>query len=188
MADTIQQGSRRNFFIVDNGIFDERLDLEPLDKLVYICLLRYANNRSKEAYPGQETIAKNVGIGRKRVIKAIKVLEEKGLIKKQQRFDKTGGQKSNNYIVYDANEVIHRVCPQDTGGVSQEHRGCVSGIHEGVSQEHTNNTLLKIHIEKEPLYTGDEKDEIPNPATEMRKLIEIINSKDKDVKSSQSKN
>lgn len=174
MSETIQLGSRRNFFIVDNGIFDERLELEPLDKLVYICLLRYANNRSKEAYPGQVTIAKNVGIGRKRVIKAIKVLEEKGLIKKQQRFDKTGGQKSNNYIVYDANKVINRVCPQDTGGVSQEHRGCVSGTQEGVSQGHTNNTLLKIHIEKEAMHTGDEKDELPNPLEEFRKLKEIL--------------
>ncbi len=169
MADTIQQGSRRNFFIVDNGIFDERLDLEPLDKLVYICLLRYANNRSKEAYPGQETIAKNVGIGRKRVIKAIKVLEEKGLIKKQQRFDKTGGQKSNNYIVYDANEVIHRVYSEDTGGVSEEYRGCISQIHEGVSQEYTNNTYLKILSEKEAQHT-EEKDKVHNPLDELRKL------------------
>ena len=172
MADTIQLGSRRNFFIVDNGIFDERLGLEPLDKLVYICLLRYANNRSKEAYPGQETIAKNVGIQRNRVIKAIKTLEAKGLIKKQPRFDKTGGQKSNNYIVYDANEVIHRVYSQDTGGVSKEYGGCISQIQEGVSQEYTNNNYLNIHNEKEPQHV-DEKNLKQNSKTMIRQLKEV---------------
>jgi predicted transcriptional regulator len=172
MADTIQQGSRRNFFIVDNCIFDERLNLEPLDMLVYICLLRYANNRSKEAFPGQETIAKNVGISRKRVNIAVKVLEEKGLIKKQQRFDKTGGQKSNNYIVYDASEVIHRVCPEDTGGVSESYRGCEPGLQEGVSQGYTNNTYLKIHKEKEPQHT-DEEDLKQNSKIMIRQLKEL---------------
>jgi predicted transcriptional regulator len=180
LADSIQLGSRRNFFIVDNGIFDERLNLEPLDKLVYICLLRYANNNSKEAYPGQETIAKNVGISRKRVNLAVKVLEERGLIKKQQRFDKTGGQKSNNYIVYDANEVIHRVCPEDTGGVSQNHRGCVPGLQEGVSQSYTNNTYLKILKEKETL-CSDEKDIDQNLAIKnIRELKKVVLANDEE--------
>jgi predicted transcriptional regulator len=170
LADVIQLGSRRNFFIVDNGIFDERLNLDPLDKLVYICLLRYANNSSREAYPGQETIAKNVGISRKRVNIAVKVLEEKGLIKKEQRFDKKGGQKSNNYIVYDANEVIHRVYPENTGGVSQSHRGCNPGLQKGVSQSHTNNTYLKILKEEESLGT-DQKH--PDSETFFKNIAEM---------------
>ncbi len=46
-------------------------------------------------------------------------------------------------------------------------------------QGHTNNTYLKIHIEKEAMHTGDEKDEMPNPLEEMRKLKEILIDKDK---------
>ncbi len=177
MTDQIQRGSRRNFFIVDNGIFDKRLDLEPLDKLVYICLLRYADNNSREAFPGQERIANDIGIKRNRVIKAIKVLNEKGLIEVKKRFDKTGSQKSNLYIVYDANAVINRVYSENTGGVSQEYRGCLSQRHEGVSQEYTNYTDLKILSEKEIFHLND-KDQILalSKISELKKLIQDDNN------------
>lgn len=151
MSDLIRKGSRRNFFIVDNGIFDERLELGAIDKLIYICLLRYADNNSREAFPGMERIANDIGIKRNRVNTGIKILETKKLIEKQRRFDKTGSQKSNLYIVFDANEVINRVYSEDTGGVSQEYRGCISGIQEGVSQEYTKKTHLKILSEEESL-------------------------------------
>lgn len=149
MSDQVKRGSRRNFFMVDNGIFDERLELDPLDKLVYICLLRYADNTTREAFPGMQRIANDIGIKRNRVNKAIKRLQEKELLEKRPRYDKLGAQKSNNYIVYDANEVINKVYPQNTGGVSSEYRGCISGIQEGVSQGYTKKTHLKIHKEEE---------------------------------------
>jgi predicted transcriptional regulator len=149
VSDYVRRGSRRNFFIVDNGIFDEGLQIDALDKLVYICLLRYADNNTREAFPGQQRIAEDCGLARKRVNKAIRTLEEVGLIEKQARYDKTGGQKSNLYIVYDANEVINRVCLTDTGGVSHGHRGCVSRTQEGVSHGHTKKTYLEILREEE---------------------------------------
>ncbi len=156
MSDTIQRGSKRNFFMVDNGVFDERLGLEPLDKLVYICLLRYADNTSREAYPGQERIAKDIGISRQRVNIAINTLTEKGLIEKKARFDKRGSQTSNQYIVYDANEVINRVSSEMTGGVIHDDRGCHLRLQGGVNYDDTKNTVLKILSEKEGLCTDEE--------------------------------
>ncbi len=123
MSDEVRRGSRRNFFIVDNGIFDEVLELEALDKLVYICLLRYADNNTREAFPAQQRIASDIGIGRQRVNIAIKRLEEKQLIQKTTRYDITGSQKSSLYTVFDANEVINRVSLRTTGGVAQDDRG-----------------------------------------------------------------
>ncbi len=173
MSDLIRKGSRRNFFIVDNGIFDERLELGAIDKLIYICLLRYADNNSREAFPGMERIANDIGIKRNRVNTGIKILETKKLIEKQRRFDKTGSQKSNLYIVFDANEVINRVYSQDTGGVSKEYGGCISQIQEGVSQEYTNNNYLNIHKEKETQHI-DEKNLKQNSKTMIRQLKEVV--------------
>jgi predicted transcriptional regulator len=156
MADTIHRGSKRNFFMVDNGVFDERLNLEPLDKLVYICLLRYADNNSREAYPGQSRIAKDIGITRQRVNIAINTLTEKGLIEKRARFDKRGSQTSNQYIVYDANEVINRVSSEMTGGVIHDDRGCQPGLQGGVIHDDTKNTVLNILSEEEALHSKEE--------------------------------
>lgn len=149
MNDEIRRGSRRNFFIVDNGVFDERLQLEALDKLVYICLLRYADNNTREAFPGMQRIANDIGITRRRVITAIERLIDKKLIQKKERFDITGSQKSNLYIVFDANEVINRGCTEFTGGVNHVHRGGELSSLEGVNHVHTKKTDLKILSEEE---------------------------------------
>jgi len=172
MADSIERGSRRNFFMVDNGVFDERLNLEPLDKLVYICLLRYADNNSREAFPGQARIGRDIGITRQRVNAAIKTLTDRGLIDVKQRFDKAGSQKSNQYIVYDANEVINRVSSQLTGGVNENDRGCQSGLQDPVNHVDTNYTHLNILNEKEALHP-EEQNKI-NSITNIRQLKELI--------------
>ena len=149
MTEYIKRGSKRNFFMVDNSIFE--MDLGPIDKLVYICLLRYADNNTREAFPGQQRIANDCGIGRQRVNEAIRALEEAGLVVKQQRFEKTGGQKSNLYIVFDANEVINRVSPTTTGGVVYDDRGCRLRRQEGVAYDDSKKTHLKILSEEEAL-------------------------------------
>ncbi len=151
MSDLIRKGSRRNFFIVDNGIFDERLQLSSLDKLVYICLLRYADNNSKECFPAMQTIAEDCCISRKRVNQAVKVLEQRKLLIKKQRFDKKGSQKSNIYIIFDANEVINTLLPQVTPPVTSGNTPCNLGLHTPVTSGNTNYTHLKILSEEEGL-------------------------------------
>ncbi len=157
MFDSVKRGSRRNFFIVDNGIFDERLELSSLDKLVYICLLRYADNNSKECFPAMQTIAEDCCISRKRVNQAVKVLEQKKLLIKKQRFDKSGSKKSNLYIIYDANEVINTMYPQVTTHVTSGDNPCNLGLHTHVTSGDKNYTHLKILSEEESLNI-DEKD------------------------------
>ena len=176
MKDSIERGSRRNFFMIDNGVFDERLNLEPLDKLVYICLLRYADNDTREAFPGQARIAKDIGITRQRVNTAIKILQDRELIDVKQRFDKTGSQKSNHYIVYDANDVINRVSSQLTGGVNENDRGCQPGLQDPVNHVDTNYTHLKILSEKEGLHlTEKDKTNALNNIRELKKMIDEEN-------------
>ena len=120
MSEYIKRGSKRNFFMVDNALFE--MDLGPMEQLVYICLLRYADNTTREAFPGQQRIANDCNLGRQRVNEAIRALGEAGLVEKHQRYETPGSQKSNLYIVYDANEVINRVSSTTTGGVAQDDR------------------------------------------------------------------
>jgi predicted transcriptional regulator len=147
--DRTQRGSKRNFFMVDNGVFDKRLKLEPLDMLVYICLLRYADNNSKECFPAQQTIANDIGITRQRVSTAVKRLEEKKLVVKKQRFDKTGSKKSNTYIVFDANEVINTMSTQLTYHVNQIDIPCKHSLHTHVNTVDMNYTHLERLSEEE---------------------------------------
>ncbi len=46
----------------------------PLDKLVYICLLRYADKNTREAFPDQGKIGKDIGISRQKVNASIDIL------------------------------------------------------------------------------------------------------------------
>lgn len=141
--DRIVRGSKRNFFMVSNDVF--KLGLNPHDFVVYVCLLRYADNSTRQAFPGYERLAKDCNMGRKRVIDAIKVLEEKGLVKKEVRF-KDGRNTSNLYIVFDA-EHVFRVSEKHPG-VSEEYpRGCFS-CTPGVSEEHPEKYLLKNTIDE----------------------------------------
>ncbi len=107
MADQIQRGSRRNFFIVFNAIFDEweHFELDTYDIAVYFCLLRYSDNNTRKAFPGQTHIAKVTRMSERRVRTSIKNLKGQGLIDVKPRYEKKG-QISNLYTVYDANEVI----------------------------------------------------------------------------------
>jgi predicted transcriptional regulator len=172
MSDTIHRGSKRNFFMVDNGVFDERLNLEPLDKLVYIALLRYADNNSREAFPAMQRIADDIGITRQRVNTAIKILEQRGLIKKKKRFDKTGGKKSNLYIVYDANEVINTMSTQITTHVNTVDNPCKHRLHDHVNTDYMNYTDLNILSEEEALHSKEEdKTEAITNIRHLKRLI-----------------
>ncbi len=158
MSDYIRRGSKRNFFMVDNAIFDEGLQIEALDKLVYICLLRYADNSSKECFPGQQRIADDIGISKRRVTTAIERLLQIGLIHKTERYDNKGSQKSNLYIVFDANEVIHNSSKNEEGGVNDVHGGGERGAPGGVNDVHTKKTHLKILKEKEKTYSQSQEE------------------------------
>ena len=141
--DQIIRGSRRNFFMVSNNVF--KLSLKVHDLVVYICLLRYADNLSGQAFPGYKTLAKECNMGRQRVIDAIKNLEEKGLIKKEVRF-KDGRNTSNLYIVFDA-EHVFRVSEKDPGVSEEDPRGSLRKT-PGVFEKDPEKYLLKNTIDE----------------------------------------
>jgi hypothetical protein len=86
------------YFQTPNAIFDrDDLDLDGLEKLVYIFLCRCGNHGSK-AFPSYKTIAEATGISRDKAIKSIDKLMQKEYIRKKAR-SKSGERQSNIYYV-----------------------------------------------------------------------------------------
>ncbi len=89
-------GKRKNFFMVDNRIFE--YGLKPRDIAVYCFLCRRMNRESNVAFPSRKDIANGCGIRKEETVdKAIKSLLEKGLIEKYHRYTAAGDYGSNVY-------------------------------------------------------------------------------------------
>ena len=87
---------RKNFFMVDNRIFE--YGLKPRDIAVYCFLCRRMNRESNVAFPSRRDIANGCGIRKEATVdKAIKALLEKDLIEKFHRCTNAGDYGSNVY-------------------------------------------------------------------------------------------
>lgn len=87
------------WFWLDNALVD-REDLNIYEKMLYVCLARHIGN-NEFAYPGLDTLCKELGIKDTRtIVKHTRTLEEKGLIE----VERTKG-KTNKYYLKNVNEV-----------------------------------------------------------------------------------
>ena len=73
-------------------------DLPHRAKLVYIYLHDRMDTEHK-AWPGMNTIAKDLSLSRSTVKRAIKDLEKAGLIRKEPHFRENGSATSNRYYL-----------------------------------------------------------------------------------------
>ena len=73
-------------------------DLPHRAKLVYI-YLHDRMDSEKKAWPGLGTIAKDLSVSRSTVKRAVKDLEQAGLIRKEPHFRKNGSATSNRYYL-----------------------------------------------------------------------------------------
>ena len=89
----------KDWFWLDNALID-RTDLNIYEKMLYACLARHAGNK-EYAYPGLETLAKELGIKDTRtIVKYTKSLVDKGLVV----IKKLKG-KSNRYYLINVEKV-----------------------------------------------------------------------------------
>lgn len=96
MTDTIRDGRRHNFFIIDNEILDRGLSTQAL--AVYMVIARYSD-RSGKAWPGAETIATHAGMSRPTAIKALNELVAAKLLSYENRTNASGMKTSNLYTL-----------------------------------------------------------------------------------------
>ncbi len=91
---------QRGFTIVyDDFLESDKLDLK--EKMVFIILKKYADNKTHTAFPSMETISKNAGMSRRTVIRVLSSLEQKGILKKEARYNEKGDYTSNLYTLFD---------------------------------------------------------------------------------------
>lgn len=68
------------YFKVPNKILDS-LELNGSDKLVYMVLSRYSNNKTKRCFPSVTTISKKARLSRRTTCRSLANLEQLNLIK-----------------------------------------------------------------------------------------------------------
>jgi len=84
------------YFQVPNDIFE--LEITATEKLILMYLIR-CGNQGSNIFPSYKTIAEKCSLGRRTAINTIQQLEEKGLIKVQQRPKSNNDNYSNLYYL-----------------------------------------------------------------------------------------
>lgn len=111
---------------------------DPLEKLVLLCVADHVNDSMGQAWPSVERICAMCGCSRSTALRKLKQLEDKGVIIRQKRFNKT------DIVVFTYPEKS-----TDEGGCHSDrcHTDTPNGQFE-VSQRHTNpyNTLTLTTI------------------------------------------
>lgn len=97
--DKLTKKVRHNFFIGYNMIFEQ--DISIFAKSIYLYLCRCADGQG-ESFPSHADIAKKCSMSVRKVADAIKELEKIGLLTKETRRNKKGGQTSNLYTISDS--------------------------------------------------------------------------------------
>lgn len=85
---------KNDWFWIENDLID-REDLTIYEKMIYMTLVRHSNENSF-CFPSHKTISKKSGCSESQVKKVIKSLENKGLIKKENRNKLNSKEKDSN--------------------------------------------------------------------------------------------
>lgn len=92
------------FTQVSNSLFKEDAEsngiTKPSEIAVYVVLTSYAGNKTKKAWPGIKTIAKQARVSERTVRYCVKQLEKSGYITIESRYNEKG-QTSNLYTIID---------------------------------------------------------------------------------------
>ena len=119
-------------------------------KMVYILLLSYAWQKGS-CFPGQETLASDLGVSNRSVVKWIKELEKEGLIARKRR----GLGKTNVYIILDYKPTKKEPNPRSEKSALLE----VNEKNKGRSEKSALPKMQNMHKEE---YTVEEDSELKN--------------------------
>ncbi len=130
---------------------------------VLLQMLMFMNPENQTTTTSYEYIAKQIGVDRRTVIRAVTRLESVGvLVKKQRKKSDGNGNLSNLYLIkFDSPEVFEVVSPETLGSVTGDTRGSVTGDTRVVSgespnQEYKNKSKNKSNRTKKPISEYDD--------------------------------
>ena len=118
---------REPFVMVESRVLLSE-ELSIYEKMVYCVLCSFADNETGICYPSYETIAARAGCSRRKAIACIETLVEKGLLRKEERATKNGGNRTNIYYLHEGDENKN----SDSNEISDESDALVSS-DDGVS-------------------------------------------------------
>ena len=133
------------FVMVESRILQSG-ELSVYEKTVYCVLCSFADNKTGICYPSYETIAARAGCSGRKAIACIEILAEKGLLRKEERATKNGGNKTNIYYLHgdmdgDSGELDAPESPSSGGSDAQSNasdsQADESGTPELDSQNYT---------------------------------------------------
>ena len=95
---------QRAFLMLYIDCMNSELLETPYQKLVYFYLKKFANDKN-QCFPSITTLIKQTKINKRTLLKTLNELEEKGVLKKENRRKEDGGKTSNLYTLYDTAEI-----------------------------------------------------------------------------------
>ena len=122
MADEqiIAKTDQRAFTLIYDDFLKSNL-LDYYEKMIFITLKSYTDNKTKQAFPSLKTISSVTGISYSKVRKCLSHMKELGVIKSERRFDKKGGETSKLYTLYDYADVWNTgKLPEDFDDLEEE--------------------------------------------------------------------
>lgn len=141
-------------------VFNAFLDSDKLtqyEKLVFIAIKSFADNKTKQAYPSLATISRVSGTSLSQVRRSIARMKEMGILKVEQRkSERDNGCMSNLYTLYDSPDMWD----DDFSTVEEDLKAVVREIPDDILEQE----YLRRHPEtkKEP---GTETDQSTVPDT-----------------------
>lgn len=128
----------RDWFWIENILID-REDLTIYEKMIYIVLARHSNEESF-CFPSYKTISAKCGCSERQAKNVIKSLEEKGLIKKENRMKNNSNEKESN-IYFILTAKIGYACDAQQV-VNMMHNPYAPHAQQVVNEVHSNNTNI----------------------------------------------
>lgn len=116
-GDSVRNKRKGGFTTIVNEVFDT-VGLDTYEKLIYMSLLRFANEKTETCFPSYKKIAESASCSEKTAERTIAKLVEKGFIDKQVRFYENGRPRSNLYTILDLPEAVLKVKPKSMSKVS----------------------------------------------------------------------
>ncbi|MCC0654724.1 conserved phage C-terminal domain-containing protein [Clostridioides sp. ES-S-0001-03] len=176
---------KNDWFWIENDLID-REDLTIYEKMIYMTLVRHSNENSF-CFPSHKTISKKSGCSESQVKKVIKSLENKGLIKKENRNKLNSKEKDSNvYFVLTA-----KVC-KSCGDLPLGHevtypKSCGDlPLGHGVTSNKTN--INKTNLTNNIYSPAEQKEEKTNDKEIYKRIIDYLNkAADKSFKSTTKK-
>lgn len=92
-----------SFYCYSQAVMEANLSKSTFK--VYHVLAQHANNKTRESRLKKETIAVQIGRSESAVNRAFRELIQKGLLKREYRYNKKGEQISNLYTLLDKPEI-----------------------------------------------------------------------------------